>query len=340
MRSISIHGSVTSTVTPAADPTSGSVTTLYAAFLAALHRHAVEAHGGSFFVSHRQLAAELDCSPGAIPRLMVRAEDAGVLIRRRYRNRYRLTLIDHGHRLCLAWESTVIDHAESDTPPAAADADSASGPDQRQPDAESGVIDQISAHVEDHESSQQQQHDAHARESRVRQVQLGQELWPIPWAQVTAANPGYTEADLQRDFAKLRTRPDLPTDIQRVRVLVAAKKRGEPIYSHGEIVQQATADLPPPPPAGPPPVRSASPPPRRGPRPPQVQHLSVIQTRTPTAEDADREAALWARAQQIAPPGLAKIALIGLVDDLEAGIAEAAALAALHARLAAQAGAP
>lgn len=117
--------------------------TLYDHFLTALRQHATAAGGKPFFASHRALAAELQCSAGALPRLMQRAEDDGILIRRPYRNTHRLHLIDQARTAFPERVDAVIDHTPPAAPPTAVDPPPLAAPQQ---DAESGVIDQIPAH--------------------------------------------------------------------------------------------------------------------------------------------------------------------------------------------------
>jgi hypothetical protein len=155
-----------------------------------------------------------------------------------------------------------------------------------------------------HADQQQQRERVPVERAHEQAVMLPGALFPIPWSQIQAANPGYTIAALHADFAKLQTRPDLPTDIQRVKVLVAARLSGQAVYSQAEIAVRAQ-DVP-----GAPrrPQRSATSP--GGP---------VLPTAAPCPDEAARLRQLEDTARAMAP-GADEVTVLRLVDALARGV--------------------
>jgi hypothetical protein len=163
----SIHDPATGTVTPENDPRQELPRTLYDFFLLALKARSDAAGGRFFFASHRELAAELDCSAGAIPRLMERAIEDDVLYRKRAGKTFRLKLIDSGRPSLWEQPPAGIDHTPPPPAPPAAPTEPYTA--ESMPAAAACetpvVIDQILPHEVCHDSCQEGEESARTRVS-------------------------------------------------------------------------------------------------------------------------------------------------------------------------------
>jgi hypothetical protein len=186
--------------------------------------------GAQLDVTVRYLADLVDCGPGAItPALRRLASDGLILYLAAPRGSLVEVLVsdigrsDHDpDRSLLASADPVRDHAASAPGRAAR-------PKERRRDVIDQGRDRLSGYKELHDQSMQQ----HAREPvsvEVSDPPAG--LTQTEWATIRQLAPAYTAAQLDADLEKLAKRPGVRSPVG---VLIAALRRGEPIWSREEL---------------------------------------------------------------------------------------------------------
>ena len=198
--------------------------------------------GTPLTISLRALAAAACCAPGAIPDIIRRLEHDGHIRRLPDARGYRIVVLtDQGadrlpnadqqfDRPCSA-EMQSNAALAPDTRPVTGAPNGDQNPDRR-------------LHcMEEHVLNMQQQPAA-----RTRELPLDQDMppivpdaaFPIPWAAIRAANPGYTHTDFFRDLAYAQARPEVRDPL---RLTVKARLRGEPVVSK-EAIHARTIERP------------------------------------------------------------------------------------------------